>query len=237
MMRLATRHHSRFTSSATLSDGAGPSDQHNQTDAQDASQVNSTGLNQSHSGDASHGGSLTMTPMAATLSGYAPLALDSTIEFIKCAFKTNFVTFVNEKHDKNIFTADFGKQSVKDTARNHDQHGPKALTMLKELYYNYNKESLPNHDNINDRPLKESQTFEICNKIQTDNNIKFVVKDNNVHTRTNNETKNYRKFKKNNGKLCGRYGKTVSFKRNNSLYFALKNSLKSSYIYMVRIYL
>ena len=216
MTRLATRRHSQHTSSATQSDGAGPSDQHNNTDAQDASQVNSTGSGQPHSGDASHAGSSTMTPIAATLSGYGPLSLDSTIEIIKSAFKTNFVNFVDERHVKNIFTDDFGKQSVKDTARNHVQLGPKALTMVKELYYNYNKESLPNHDNINDRPLKESQTFEICNKIQTDNNRKFVVKDNNVHTRTNNETKNYRKFKKNNRKLCGRYGKTVNLNRNNS---------------------
>ena len=68
MTRLATRRHSQHTSSATQSDEAGPSEQQNHTDAQDASHVNFTDLGQPHTGDATHAGSSTMTPIAAALS-------------------------------------------------------------------------------------------------------------------------------------------------------------------------
>ena len=92
MARLATRRHSHHTSSATQSDGAGPSDHHNQSDAQDASNVNSTGSSQSHTPGASHGGTSTMTPIAATVTGYGPLSFDSTKEIIKLAKPSDWLS-------------------------------------------------------------------------------------------------------------------------------------------------
>ena len=73
MARLATRRHSHQTNSATQNNGAGPSDLHNQSDAQDASNINSIGTSQSQpqgaqSTAASNGGPLGSAHLGATVS-------------------------------------------------------------------------------------------------------------------------------------------------------------------------
>ena len=73
MTRLASRRHSQNTNSATQVNGVGPSGQHNNVDAQDASQVNSSDSGQPQSGDAATAGPSTMAPIAAPSSGSVPL--------------------------------------------------------------------------------------------------------------------------------------------------------------------
>ena len=68
MARLATRRHSHQTNSATQNNGAGPSDLHNQSDAQDTSNINSLGSDQSHNPEASNGGTSGSAPLGATVT-------------------------------------------------------------------------------------------------------------------------------------------------------------------------
>ena len=73
-----------LTNSAIYINEAGPSDLHNEPDAQDASIANLIDSSQSHTTGASYGGRSTMAPIADTLKGSVPFTdtLTDTLNFI-----------------------------------------------------------------------------------------------------------------------------------------------------------